>query len=177
MPRSWDEAAAIVCDELAIAWFAQQPDQPSLEESIVYLREWFEYGSAGAELTADNWVVAGVSALNVAFAGQSDPAFVQRLTREVRDLIITKQHDYGDGNILAFGHRGIVVRMSDKFARLRNLQRKGVDARNEPLIDTKMDLVGYAALGMMLSRHWFGLPLEGEDKAGEPLQVAPSDAA
>lgn len=38
---------------------------------------------------------------------------------ELAYLLTTKQHDYGTGNILAFGMIGIAVRMTDKLARLK----------------------------------------------------------
>ena len=68
-------------------------------------------------------------------------------------LLTQKQHDYGVGNILAFGIDGILVRMSDKVARLKNLQ--GKNARNESLIDTLTDIVGYAVVATMLDNETF----------------------
>ena len=32
-----------------------------------------------------------------------------------------KQHDYGPGNIAGFGEQGVLVRVSDKIARVKNL--------------------------------------------------------
>lgn len=67
------------------------------------------------------------------------------------DLVISKQHDYGHGNILKFGLLGVVVRISDKIERLKNLSMKAYDpAVAESLDDTKMDIVGYCLIALML---------------------------
>jgi hypothetical protein len=73
--------------------------------------------------------------------------------------VIGKQRDYGHGNILAFGLFGLVVRVSDKEARLQNLLGSKHEAVNEPIADTWVDLVGYSLVALMLSRGWFELPL------------------
>ena len=68
----------------------------------------------------------------------------------VLDLVISKQKDYGHGNILKFGLLGIVVRLSDKIERLKNLMASATRPSNESLDDTKMDIVGYCILALML---------------------------
>ena len=73
------------------------------------------------------------------------------------NLICQKQRDYGHGNIDAFGEVGLVVRTSDKIARLRNLC--GKEGMTEPRIDAWRDLAGYAILALMLDRDWFKLEL------------------
>lgn len=79
------------------------------------------------------------------------------------ELLCDKQADYGHDNINAFGHIGIAVRIHDKVARLKNLLTKGGDVRNEPLIDTWLDLVGYSVIAEMLSLGTFDLQLGGTD--------------
>jgi hypothetical protein len=78
---------------------------------------------------------------------------------EMLDLLASKQHDYGHGNITAFGLLGVAVRMSDKIARLENLVKRDDDAVNEPLLDTYMDIVGYAVIAGMLLNNTFELEL------------------
>ena len=73
-------------------------------------------------------------------------------------LLVSKQNDYGYGNINAFGILGIIVRASDKVARYVNLIDKA--ALNESKIDTIVDLVGYAAIATMVEDGSFQLPLE-----------------
>ena len=69
------------------------------------------------------------------------------VAESLANLVISKQHDYGQGNILAFGADGILVRVSDKVERLKNL--RGKEAVNEPQTDSWRDLAGYAILALM----------------------------
>lgn len=78
-------------------------------------------------------------------------------------ILAGKQHDYGHGNIAKFGIQGVVVRLSDKLERLKNLRKRPLDlAVNEPLVDTYVDIAGYAAIGMMLCDGVFMLPLKAD---------------
>ena len=60
-----------------------------------------------------------------------------------------KQHDYGPENITAFGEKGVVVRMNDKMARLRNLVWGDKPASNEAIEDSYTDLSVYGVIGRM----------------------------
>ena len=72
-------------------------------------------------------------------------------------LLASKQHDYGHGNITAFGMKGVLVRLSDKVERLINLKSK--QARNESAVDTLRDIVGYCVIALMLHDDTFNLEL------------------
>jgi hypothetical protein len=72
-------------------------------------------------------------------------------------LLASKQHDYGHGNITAFGMKGVLVRLSDKVERLINLTTK--NARNESILDTLRDIVGYCVIALMLHDETFNLDL------------------
>lgn len=87
-----------------------------------------------------------------------------KIAIEIADLIISKQHDYGHGNILAFGEFGVLVRVSDKLERLKNLHHLGDCPENETIEDTWRDLAGYALIALMLGRKVFELPLEGAEE-------------
>lgn len=80
------------------------------------------------------------------------------VAREIADLVIKKQHDYGHENILAFGELGLVIRTNDKLARLKNLM--GKEGVTEPRTDAWVDIVGYGIIALMLDRDWFKLELE-----------------
>lgn len=80
------------------------------------------------------------------------------IATELARLVISKQKDYGHENILAFGEFGILVRVNDKIARLKNLQDKEVS--NEPTEDSWKDMAGYSILAIMLRRGTFELPLK-----------------
>ena len=81
---------------------------------------------------------------------------------EIERLVIDKQKDYGQENILAFGDKGIVVRLWDKVSRLKNLVWlfKGSAPKNEPITDTYREIAGYAIIAIMLERGWFNLELK-----------------
>lgn len=87
----------------------------------------------------------------------------QTVASEIVELIAKKQADYGHENILAFGELGILVRVSDKMARLRNLQ--GKEGITEPRLDAWRDLAGYAIIALMLDRGWFTLELNTNNES------------
>ena len=79
---------------------------------------------------------------------------------ELERLVIEKQKDYGQENILAFGDKGIVVRLWDNVSRLKNLVWNDRSPKNESIIDTYSDIAGYAIIAIMLERGWFNLELK-----------------
>lgn len=84
------------------------------------------------------------------------------LFTDVAKLVIKKQKDYGTGNILnsPFGpENGLVVRLYDKVARLKNLTANKKKPNNESIEDTWSDIVGYSMIGIMVEREVFTLPL------------------
>lgn len=74
-------------------------------------------------------------------------------------LIERKHHDYGTANIARFGRQGLLVRVSDKVARLATLCG-GTQPRvgDESVSDTFVDLVGYCAIGVLWERGQYFLP-------------------
>tara|TARA_R100000329_G_C7518606_1_gene182831 strand:+ start:91 stop:564 length:474 start_codon:yes stop_codon:yes gene_type:complete len=77
----------------------------------------------------------------------------------VARTLCEKQNDYGPENIARFMHKGIILRLHDKVARLENLLNNGIEAKNEAIDDTYMDIVGYAVIGLMLLDNSFFYPL------------------
>lgn len=63
-----------------------------------------------------------------------------------------KQRDYGSGNIAAFGVLGVLIRSSDKLARLRNLLYVHPEraASNEPVEDAWRDLSVYGMIARLV---------------------------
>ena len=83
-----------------------------------------------------------------------------RLHGELLDMLVDRHHKYGPGNINRFKELGLIVRLSDKVARLRNLQDgNGAHVTDETVVDTWMDIVGYTAIAIMLRDDTFDLPL------------------
>jgi hypothetical protein len=69
----------------------------------------------------------------------------------VRELLLEKHHDYGEENLLAFGEYGVLIRSSDKVARLKNLIETGENfCADEKTEDTWRDLAGYALQALVM---------------------------
>lgn len=83
-------------------------------------------------------------------------------TGQLVSTLCSKQHDYGHGNINRFGLFGVLVRLSDKIERYKNLLNRNTVAINEPIGDTLTDMVGYCVIALMLLDETFNLEL-GDD--------------
>lgn len=76
----------------------------------------------------------------------------EKLCQEARETQVRKNHDYATEadifrNFRYFGGLGILVRMSDKLARLRSFEENGVfKVEDEKLADTIQDLINYAVI-------------------------------
>ncbi len=91
---------------------------------------------------------------------------LEAVLQEMRQVLLSKRQDYGPGNIPVFGERGVLVRASDKMARLKNLLWDNPDEspRHETLDDSWIDLANYAVLALLARRGWIELP-DGEGGA------------
>ena len=87
---------------------------------------------------------------------------VYQAASDIADVVISKQRDYGHGNILKFGEQGLKVRMSDKMERIIHLMENLEDSevQNESLLDSFTDMAGYAIIDVMLNRGTFTLKLK-----------------
>lgn len=76
----------------------------------------------------------------------------EELCEEARTLMKAKNADYAAisdpfRNFRLFGELGILVRLSDKLARLRSFLENGkLEVTNESVRDTILDLINYAVL-------------------------------
>lgn len=70
----------------------------------------------------------------------------RRIQEQNALLCERKNRAYGDGNLLRFGPRGVVVRMADKMERLINLVWNHASEDQETLVDTARDLANYATI-------------------------------
>ena len=90
-------------------------------------------------------------------------AAVHQSAKEVADLVISKQRDYGPKNIMnsvVSPELAIAVRLNDKLARLANLVQNSTDPENETLQDTANDIIGYGLVLKLVLEGNFTLPLE-----------------
>lgn len=92
---------------------------------------------------------------------------VHQAAKEVADLVIRKQKDYGPKNIMnsvVVPELSIAVRLNDKIARLANLVQSGKTAENESLRDTADDIIGYGLVLKMVLEGTFLNPLDKKDE-------------
>lgn len=145
-PSTWEAAAHEALESIV-------PDGGPYyhqEYLLEYLTQYFESGDPFeymGRMAVLGWLVA------------KNKRFHVEDQRGIVNVLASKQHDYGHDNILKHGVEGVRVRMWDKIARLKNLLTRGTEAKNESIIDTWFDLIGYSVIGVMLERGTFQLPL------------------
>ena len=151
--QSWNGAADYASKEMFVL-------STTLTPSLSTVRDWFDemvhLFFNKSELSAvSNWLVLGGNALKW---GRTEGFAITQ--QELLSTLVRKQRDYGHKNIAMFGRDGLLIRVHDKIARLENLVGKNVEAANEPILDTVLDIAGYSTIGMMLDRGEFLLELE-----------------
>lgn len=67
-------------------------------------------------------------------------------------LLDKKQLDYGPQNISRHGQLGVLVRIDDKTARIKNLLTKPTAPVNESLLDSWDDIANYGMIGSLVAR-------------------------
>lgn len=91
-----------------------------------------------------------------------------KLGKEIAELVIRKQRDYGKGNIMNNIYPPEVVlgtRLSEKLNRIKNLMDAGAEPENESLIDSAKDVVGLGICLCMYLDGSFELPLKDTSKS------------
>jgi hypothetical protein len=79
----------------------------------------------------------------------------QKIYDELLALLVRKQIDYGPLNVWnapGGATNGLMVRISDKIERLKNLIYKQIKPNNESLEDSFVDLANYAVIALMVQR-------------------------
>lgn len=156
--ETWDEAARWALEGI----FVQVRRQPRADLAQIrsdldgFIDELF-HAPAGFHKAAAMWSVIGGDAIEL-----SIKRGIPQTIDGVHATLVRKQRDYGHENIRRFGRQGLMVRMHDKVARLENLLSSvdgGVKPNNESIEDNIMDVIGYAAIGMMWESRLFLLPL------------------
>jgi hypothetical protein len=99
---------------------------------------------------------AGIAELLAKITAAPLPVFEEHASEvyaELLDLLVSKQADYGPGAInRAPGGalNGVMVRVHDKYERLRNLTGVGIDPQHESVRDTWRDLANYAVIALLV---------------------------
>ena len=153
MFESWNEAAGAILMEWSTLTSGHRANHQHLNS----------YRKTLAKAVREQREIPRLDIIDVAHEAMSElKAQKQWNAGEMHDLLVRKQRDYGHENILMFGHVGIAIRMCDKLARLDSLLTSGATPSNESLVDTWMDLIGYAVISEMLYLDVFELELEDE---------------
>ncbi len=162
-PRTWEEAAEHAAKGV-LNEYRDRVGRAPLAAIDEQLDRRFDELRAAIENTDPAWTrieyrhLASIALIGYVSASNQR---VKDAMDKVLTTIAAKQHDYGYENIAGFGSQGLVVRISDKRARLKNLVKRGAPA-NEPLLDTWLDIVGYCIVGLMWEAGTFKLPLAGD---------------
>ncbi len=159
--KTWNEAAIQAVDDI---FLTRVVGVQTLIDARKFLDKFIQDAqNDSVQDAALNWRIFGATSLG---AGQTAKVIPHRASPEFRGYssamagtLIRKQKDYGPDAIMRFGTIGILVRTHDKVARLENLKKKEEDPLNESVKDGYLDLLGYAALGMILERGQFPLPM------------------
>lgn len=77
---------------------------------------------------------------------------LQAIYAEHRLLFEKKLSDYGTDDITEVGIGGVVSRLTDKLARIKNLLKTGAKPNFESTEDTLMDIIGYSIIALLLQR-------------------------
>jgi hypothetical protein len=158
---SWDEAAYWCLCNMYVADGRNLKISKPFDEHEKSISNWVlglqegKYSKDDISLVVDIMKNAGEMAI-AAILRKNIPFYVDEMT----ELLCRKQHDYGHENINNFGVLGLAIRMCDKFARIKNLEKRGADGKNESLHDSYLDVVGYATIAMMYYDGTFQLKLE-----------------
>jgi hypothetical protein len=140
------------------------PDPKMFKPIETYISKWIKSLQLGDAEESDTELAtlvlerAGVQALQ--WLLDNHPPFEHS---EMVQLLCRKQHDYGHNNITNFGIIGVAIRICDKIARIDNLSKRN-QPTNESLIDSYIDIVGYAMISIMLNEDSFKLPLKGDKR-------------
>lgn len=82
-----------------------------------------------------------------------DPDSIEAECESLANLLIKKNHDYGNSVQEQFDEYGLIsilIRLDDKLKRLKNLVKNTQKIQNESLLDTMKDIAGYGVLGSIL---------------------------
>lgn len=168
---TWEEAAQAAMDLVPDGLSLENGNDTQLDEIDFYLARLRERPDAGVASKSDWFQYIADDALQAYVALTT--SFLQdgreRAEALVLSTIISKQHDYGHDNILWGGLDGLIVRMHDKTARIRNLIGRGVEGHNESLADSWLDVVGYALIGIMLVEGTFERQLAADLITDAPI--------
>lgn len=89
---------------------------------------------------------------------EREEAVLKIINEELIPILRAKGHDYSGtdmlGNLRDFGWQGVIVRIGDKYHRLKNFCKQGeLKVKDETIEDTLKDLINYGFLALLLKRY------------------------
>lgn len=93
----------------------------------------------------------------------------ETMCKEARDIMRKKNEDYAGesdpfANFRAFGSFGVLVRLSDKLARLRNYENRGeFSVKEESIQDTVLDAINYCIIYLAMKYEEAGRKVSDND--------------
>lgn len=159
--KTWNQAAAAAARKIFEFYYPMSPARDALDFLKIELEYVIDIAMCDdCRVPVVHWQKIGTAALVLGVAAGIFPENFENLEPEVAAVLVRKQLDYGPNNILRFGSTGLAVRVYDKISRLENLMTSGETPNNESLRDNCLDVIGYAAIGMMFEAGEFTLPIE-----------------
>jgi hypothetical protein len=161
---TFNKAADAALTKLRVEASTTLPDPKMFKPIETYISKWIKSLQLGNAEESDTELailvleLAGMQALH--WLLDNHPPFQHE---EMVQLLCRKQHDYGHNNITNFGIIGVAIRICDKIARIDNLSKRS-QPNNESLVDSYIDIVGYAMIAIMLNEDSFKLPLKGDKR-------------
>jgi translation elongation factor EF-Tu-like GTPase len=76
---------------------------------------------------------------------------MEKIADEIKELLKYKNKTYGDNNVIKMGKLGVLNRVEEKIARLRNMIEKNIEDK-ESKEDSWKDIAGFGIIGVMLER-------------------------
>ena len=150
------DAAGITLEKMADQLVPEKKPFESVEK---YISKWIKSMSENSRHHRDD---AHLATMVIQHAGANAIKILKTEHNynheEMVALLCKKQHDYGHNNITNFGIVGVAIRVCDKIARIENLKKTG-EPTNESLLDSYIDIVGYAMIATMLHEESFRLKL------------------
>lgn len=168
VPNTWNDGCAQALSELKLMKQFSPMGSKDMDEEQASLALQIISNSLGAFVRSrsDSTTIAIAAMSNAALLslGILESKGLPPDYEDLYNLLCRKQHDYGHENINNFGLIGVAVRMCDKIARAENLKTRESNAvRNETVIDTYEDIIGYAVIALMLDAGTFNLHLEAKE--------------
>lgn len=100
-----------------------------------------------------------IRVVNLPLPGDDAPPHLREwldaLVDEAKAVMRERGKKYGPGNIAEWGELGVLVRLSDKMARLREMQQNGSSASDfadESVEDTYIDIINYGIIALAWRR-------------------------